>query len=281
MVATTLAAGAALSLVAGGIYTHVAGLVRRRRVAPEAQRASDLFALWWYALGAVTFVGAGHSLLAAAGLSSLPLALAVTFVSLLLLCAGLCGLLYYLLFLFTGRASLLPPLAMGYALLFVALLALFYQAGPAGIEVGRWSATVAYERPLSSGTTLLLLAFLVVPQILAAVSYAALYFRVQDRTLRYRVALVSGSITVWFLSSLLASASGLTQHDAWQVASRMLGIGAALAVLAAYRPPRAIRERYGVSALEADPEVPVATEPGGPPRSRGLPALVPAARVPG
>jgi hypothetical protein len=72
---------------------------------------------------------------------------------------------------------------------------------------------------------------------------------VKAKTQRYRILLVSWSIIIWFLSAYLASISGLSQQDWWQIASRLIGLGAALTILFAYQPPSWIKRRFGVTAI--------------------------------
>lgn len=264
----TLLASSGFALLAAAIYGYAGAVLRRREVAPDHRRAQQLFVAWWWALGAATFVGSLAGLAAAFGVTDLSLHVGVLMVNLFLICVGLWGLLYYLLFLFTGRSWLLAPLTVFYALYFVALAALLLGAGPNGVQVGRWTARVTYENPLQGPTATTVLALLVFPQILGALAYFSLYFRLEDRTQRFRVALVSLSILVWFTSALLASAAGLSQQDWWQVASRLLGLAAALAVVVAYRPPRWLRERYGLGAVGESRSAPPPSEPTAPPRSR-------------
>ena len=90
---------------------------------------------------------------------------------------------------------------------------------------------------------------LVFPQIIGSLAYFTLYFRVKEPTQKYRVALVSWSIIVWFLSSFIASISGLSQYDWWQILSRLIGLGATLTILVAYQPLNWIKTRLGVSSI--------------------------------
>jgi hypothetical protein len=62
--------------------------------------------------------------------------------------------------------------------------------------------------------------------------------------------LVSWSVVAWFGSAFLAGAGGLAQQDWWQLASRAIGLVAALLIFLAYHPPAALR-RYGVVPLAA------------------------------
>ncbi|MEA3203857.1 MAG: hypothetical protein QOI63_1537, partial [Thermoplasmata archaeon] len=92
-------------------------------------------------------------------------------------------------------------------------------------------------------------ALFVGPQMGAAAAYALLYRKAEDRTQRYRIALVAGSIVVWFGSSALAAGAnirGLT----WQVASLLLALAAGFAILLAYLPPAAWKRRWGLRSID-------------------------------
>jgi uncharacterized membrane protein len=80
-----------------------------------------------------------------------------------------------------------------------------------------------------------------VPPLLAGLAYLSLLFRVKEPIQRYRVALVGGSILLWVGSGLVArlSGSGLAAF----LTLAVVGLGAAIAVLLAYHPPRAIARR--------------------------------------
>lgn len=244
----TLAAATAFALVATALYARVGLQHATRAVSAQNRRAVRMFGTWWLALAGVTLLGGVNTLLASIDASPLALLSAVLYVQLLLICVGLLGLLHYLVFLFTGR-DLALPLGAVYAAYFIALVAVIAQAHPIDVNVGRWSATVVYEHPLASTSSTLLLALLVLPQIVGAVAYLTVAFRVREATQRFRIVLVSVSIIVWFGSSLLASARGLSGADWWQVLSRALGLAAALATFVAYNPPRVLTERWGVEAL--------------------------------
>jgi hypothetical protein len=41
----------------------------------------------------------------------------------------------------------------------------------------------------------------------------------------------------------------LAQQDWWQLASRLIGLAAALTILMAYLPPRWLKQRYGILSL--------------------------------
>ena len=86
-------------------------------------------------------------------------------------------------------------------------------------------------------------------QIIGGLAYFTLYFRVSDVTQKYRILLVSWSIIIWFLSPYCARAGGLAEQDWWQLASRLIGLAAALTILMAYLPPRWLKQRYGIVSL--------------------------------
>src|SRR5215211_1045691 len=115
MMQPTLLFGAMLSALSAGIYFYIGRVLSRRRSSsPDSRLAWRLFVVWWYALAAATFSGGVLSLLAALGIGGLPLFTTITLMNLLATCVALYGLVFYLLYLFTGNRGLLGPLSVFY-----------------------------------------------------------------------------------------------------------------------------------------------------------------------
>jgi hypothetical protein len=254
MIQPTLLFGAALSTLSAIIYYYVGRVLSRRHVAsPDARLAWTLFVVWWYALASSTLIGALLSLLGAFNVVGLPLFITLTEVNLLAICIGLHGLMYYLLYLFTGNRRLLTPLTIFYIAYFILLIYYVQSRIPSGVSVGRWSATLQYENPNTGFLFIVALFLLAFPQILGSLAYFSLFFRVKSTTQKYRILLVSWSILIWFLSAFLASISGLGQQDWWQVTSRLIGLAASLTILLAYDPLPWIRRQLGVTSIVEEP----------------------------
>jgi hypothetical protein len=250
MIQPTLLFGALLSIVNAGIYIYVGRVLNRRRAASaDARLAWTLFVVWWYALAATTLSGAILSLLGGLGFVSLPLFTTFTLVNLLAICVALYGLLFYLLYLFTGNRILLGPLTVFYIVYYIFLVYYVQASAPVGVIVNRWSATLEYQNQIRGPLFLIALFLLVFPQIFGSLAYFTLYFRVRTVTQKYRVLLVSWSIIIWFLSAFLASLAGLGQQDWWQITSRLIGLIAALAILFAYQPPAWVKNRFRVTSI--------------------------------
>lgn len=274
MVNTTLLLASSLTVAAAIVYAFVGRRLGKRQVSPDGKLANDLFVVWWFGLAATTSITAVNNIATALDAGSLELLVSLTYVNLLLVCVALWGLLYYLLFLFTGKRRLLEPLTAFYVVVYVYLLYTIVAANPIDVRVNRWSSTLVYEHPFDTTTTMLLVALILLPQIFGALAYFTLTFRLKDRTQRFRVTMVSWAIIVWFSSSLVASASGLSANDNWQIASRLIGLGAAVAIYFAYQPPGWMRRRFNIAAVgDEPPPAPVNPEraPSGP-KSRGSPS---------
>ena len=246
----TLLFSAFFAVIAASIYSYVGWRLSRRVISSsDARLAWGSFTIWWYGLAATTLIGGFQNLFGVVGLTSLPLFVTATYVNILVICLALWGLLYYLIYLFTGNSRLLPPLAVSYIIYYVLLVYYTTASIPDSVEVGRWSTKLINRAPLTGPFFVILAVLLFLPQIIGSIAYFTLYFRVTDVTQKYRILLVSGSIIVWFLSPYAALAGGLAQHDWWQVASRLIGLAAALTILMAYLPPRWLKQRYGIISL--------------------------------
>jgi hypothetical protein len=247
---STLLFSAFFALAAAGIYSYVGWRLSKRVIASaDARLAWWSLTIWWYGLAVTTLIGGFQNLLGVVGLTNLPLFVSATYINILPACIALWGLLYYLVYLFTGNRRLLPPLAAFYTLYYILLVYYTTASIPERVEVGRWNTTLIYHAPLTGPFFVILVVLLFFPQIIGSIAYLTLYFRVTDVTQKYRILLVSISIIVWFLSPYAAFAGGLSQHDWWQFTSRFLGLAAALTILMAYQPPRWLKQRYGIISL--------------------------------
>lgn len=254
MVQPTLMFGAALSILSAFIYFYVGRVLSRRRVAnPDARLAWTLFVVWWYALASSTLIGAVLSMLGAFSIAGLPLFVTLTQVNLLAICIALFGLMYYLIYLFTGSQRLLVPLIVFYIAYYILVIYYVQARMPVGVSIGRWSATLRYELPPEGSLFIFVLVLLIFPQVIGSLAYFTLYFRVKTTTQRYRILLVSWSILIWFMSAFLASIAGLSEQDWWQVTSRLIALSASLAILLAYNPSPWIRRRLGVTSIVEEP----------------------------
>jgi hypothetical protein len=253
----TLLFSALFAMIAAGIYGYVGWRLGKRVISSaEARLAWGSFTVWWYGLAATTLIGGFLSLFGAFGLTSLPLFVTATYLNILIICLALWGLLYYLIYLFTGNRRSLVPSAIFYMIYYILLIYYITASIPGDVNVGRWDASLVYRTPPTGPLVVIILAMLLLPQIIGGLAYSSLYFRVAEITQKYRVLLVSLSIVVWFLSPVIALAGGLGQQDWWQFASRFIGLAAALTILMAYLPPRWLKQRYGVLSLsdESQPE---------------------------
>ncbi len=242
--------GTLFSIASAAIYGYVAARLSQRTISnPEARFAWRSFGLWWYCLAATTLVSGIPHLLSAFSIVSLPIFVALTYFNVLLICLALWGLLYYLVYLFTGSQRFLIPLTIFYVLYYVLLVYIITVSDPADVEITRWTTRLVYAHPVTGPLFAVLLVLLVFPQIFASLAYFTLFFRVREATQRYRILLVSGCIILWFGSGLVASVAGLSQKDWWQILSRLIGLGAAVGILLAYLPPGIIRQRFGIASI--------------------------------
>jgi hypothetical protein len=220
-----------LSVVSAAGFILVGRTIQKRDVSQRMRVGQDAFVVWWYALAFTTILGAVGNLL---NLSFGPFLL-MTVLALFVLCVGLCGLLFYLVFLFTERRSLLMPMIIGYAGFFVFLLWFILSGHPDGLERTAWGTTLHYADPIDSGPAFVAAIILLLgPQVTAAIGYLSLYWKVDDPLLRRRILLVSLSILAWFGSSLIGTGLDAAESDWWGLTSRLIGLVAAGTIYYAY-----------------------------------------------
>jgi hypothetical protein len=246
----TLLFSTLFALIAAGTYAYVGWWLGRRVVSSsEARLAWQAFTIWWFALAVTTLIRGLQNLLGALGLTDLSLFATAGYVNILVTCIALWGLLYYLIFLFTGNSRSLKPLTIFYMVYYVFLVYYITASIPDTVEISRWNTTLVYRNSMTGPFFVILIVLLLLPQVIGGLAYFTLYFRVSDATQKYRVLLVSWSIIIWFLSPVPALAGGLSQQDWWQLASRLIGLCAAFVILMAYLPPRWLKQRLGIISL--------------------------------
>jgi hypothetical protein len=253
---STLLFSAFFGLIAAGIYTYT-GWRLGKRVVPssDARLAWVSFTIWWYGLAIVTFLSSLQNLFAALGLTDLPLFVTAIQLNIQISCIALLGLLYYLIYLYTGNRNSLIPLTVFYIVFYILLVYFINASSPNGVSVERWSAGIAYSNTPVGTFIILLIVFLILPPVIGGLAYFMLFFRVTGITQKYRIFLVSWSIILWFSSPVVAMVGGLSQQDWWELASRLIGLAAAGIILMAYLPPRWLKQRYGIISLsDENPE---------------------------
>lgn len=238
-------------LTTGAFCLYIAIQLGKRQLTETGDRlAWSAFRIWWLALGLNIGLGAVNTLMALASIYNLTAHLILMLSSILVLCIALWGLLYYLIYLFTGSRLWAWPLAAFYGLVFVSLVAyLFFVLQPVGVIHENGSASLQYASDAPELNVLIVAIFILLPQILAALAYFSLFFRVKDRAQKYRVLLVSLSILVWFSSPFIALGLGWADLPWWSLASRLLGLAAVLAIYWAYYPPIFIQRRFGIAGI--------------------------------
>jgi hypothetical protein len=249
----TLAISTALAFLSSVLYLYIGAVLRQRQVSSEARLARDLFAAWWIILGISGLVGATQLVLYMGGRLTVWMFLTVTQLSLLLIFVALWCLQCYLVYLYRGSRGAFLPLAGFYLALLVFCIGLIQWLATThpytGITDNGWSLVAEPRFELSRGVGLVAILLLVGPQMVAAASYALLYRKTSDRTQRYRIALLTGAILGWFGSSLVAGAADASEGQTWQLVSRLISLAAGAVILAAYKPPEFIRNRYGIRGL--------------------------------
>jgi hypothetical protein len=250
MLTTALALDLVANLVAAGIYAAVGRMVAARPVEAPGRPARQAFAAWWNVLALLSLYGAFADVVTMAGWWTVPLLVAATHVLLLVILLALGGLLYYLVYLYTGRQGAWKPILLFYGLFWACLVYYVEALGPDGVQAGAINPQLHYAHdPQTDGFGPVLGVLLVLPIIGGAVGYSTLFFKAKEPTQRYRIAVVSVSIVLWFSFSLVGSLAGVSQALDWIVLSRLVSLGAAAAVYAAYRPPRWVQRRWGVQGV--------------------------------
>ncbi len=247
------------NLIVGALYVYVGLQISKREVPDAARLAHRMFLTWWYALGSVSLIGALNIGLYRVGALHPVYFTIIGQINLLAIVVALLGLLYYMVYIYTGSGKWFKPIIGFYAvfyLLLVALVVWLWSPATDFTDDG-WNivALPESEQELSPVMGLVFVVLLVGPQLAAAIGFIRLGSKLEDVTQRYRVRMVGTAILIWFGLSLVGSLGtiildeDLTSFDAWQYTQRIIGLGAVLTILAAYKPPKWIQQKFGVTPV--------------------------------
>ena len=260
MITTRLLLTASVNLLAIIVAIFVARHLLRRPAVGAARRATRMFALWWGAFAADTALNTLTWLAGGAGLANETVTALLSYPALTCIVLMIWGLVYYLAYLFTGRESLFWPIAIFYALSWIAFLALVIFLRPIGVHMGPYAGEIAYLRDPPAAAALWVAIFFLLPPIVGALLYGTLAFRIKHRAHRYRILAVSIGIFVWFTSALVFTGMGSTS-DALAITGKALHLACLGLFLSAYMQPTWLRMKLGRGAHELDPAARPAHDP--------------------
>lgn len=219
--------------VAAGVFLSVALRLREQPVSAESRNAIWLFSMWWMALSINAVVSATQDLLVAFGVVALGPFIVFEYLRVFALCIGLWGLMYYLAYVLTGKRQLLAPLAVLFALYYGAIVFVVTIGRPVAVAAER--ARLLYEAPIVDGVATAFL--LVVPPLIAAGTYLALFARTRSASHRYRAGIVGFATLLW-------SAGLLAREADWlDVLPALLAFASAWSVSWAYAPPKFVAKQ--------------------------------------
>lgn len=233
------------------VYFLVGRVVLARRPTGDGRPAATSFAVWWFTLAALTAGGVIDYIVRSTTHWTLATYLAYTHLLLLTIVIAVGTLLYYLVYLFTGQRNAWRPITAGYVLFYAAILYYMAAADPVAVVESELRTTIEYGNDLSDSVWATILGVLLVaPPLVAAIGYFSLFFRVPERSQRFRIGAVGGAFIIWFGASLIVGQltewSGTTT---WRIISQVIALGAASLVYIAFRPPTWMRQRYRISGF--------------------------------
>lgn len=235
MTAATLALSLGLNVGTAALLAYAGFLVLRRPAEEEAKRALLLFAVWWFSVAAVVLLGGSATMLSIAGLQSVGLQTLLGYLTAVPLTLALWSLLYYLIFIYTGRSSAIWPLTLAYGVFFVFEMYYFSSFADRSFQETPYSIRFVAAQQPSAWVSVTFGLLLAVPILFVVVGYASLWFRTREPDVRRRIGLVSGAFALWFGVVLAAFLLGWDRQDWFPLAYQTPGLVAGALVVSAYR----------------------------------------------
>lgn len=230
--------GAIFPIATALLLGYVSVLVLRKRTSADGKLPLRMFSLWWVCAGLVILLAGAPTMLTVVGVSDVRLFTVLGYASAAPLALGLFGLLYYLLYIYTGKRGAIWPLGAAYAAFFLFTLYYFSQFGPRHIETSVFSVRAIPDTRPPVPMRILFGAGVGLPIIGALIAYASLYPRARDPAARHRIATVSGAFALWFLPVVVALVSGWSEAAWFPLVYQVPGVVAAILIVIAYRPSR-------------------------------------------
>jgi hypothetical protein len=248
------AAGVA-NLAATPVYAYVGSRLYERPVSAHARLPSAQFAIWWWGLGGTGVVAGLEAILYSVGHLTFALGLTAYLLTVLGDSIILWGLVGYLLYIYTGKYHLLE-LTGFYAAFYISAIYWIVSNGPNGVALTGGLPTITYAHVQGGLVFDFVVLGLVFPELIASILYFSLIFRTSDRTVRYRIGMVSAALFVFYGAAILKpSGSGA---ELWSLVTALLDVGSAIVALFAYVPPESLQRAWGITAVPRE-------EPGSPP----------------
>lgn len=248
MVLTSLLVAGVSTLGVALAYTYV-GLHLLRKDGPgRDMRAVRLLGVWWLATAANQMLGGALNAAAALGWTDLGVHVTYIYVQRLLLAISLVALMHYLVYLQTGRSTLVL-FGILYGLWWASQIYVITMGEPNAVGVFRWRTDLLYavERP---PVIELLALLIVIPPVIGALALLRVYRRLGSRTQRFRVGVLAAGFTLWWIVAVIAGNRATFDSDVIQAANRLIGVLVAFAILVAYEPTSWMQRRF---ALEPAP----------------------------
>lgn len=226
----TLAVGSLMALASATLFVVIGVVIARRSIPKDPGRARAAFATFWFAAAATSLVIGVRGALVVAGVRDVPLLLALgEFETPGYLTASGC-LLYYIVYLLTGRTTAAVPIALFQLAMFVALRRDAILSQPVGYEVLTWSVDTVFAA--SRGPEhVILVALAATPVLLAVSAFVGLLFHVRDPASRDRIAKVAGALVVWVGAEALALTGSFLADDTGDLVRHVVALVASGLVL--------------------------------------------------
>jgi hypothetical protein len=242
---TTLAVVGLVNALTAVTFAAVGLRLLRRHVPAEDRLAMRALTVWWWwCMGLFLAIQATLVFAAVQGILSVPAFMAARFVTGPLLAVGCWGLCFHILYLVTGRSSVVAPVAAYFALVAAAYDSVVYLHPATALVPTAWEVAAAYAPPVEGDPLwTAVLAGVGLPLIAACAAYLGLVRKLEARAQRRRVVLVASGILLWVASGLVAQLAGGPLARFFTIT--VLGLLAALVVFLAYFPPAWLRRRDG------------------------------------
>lgn len=241
MVGAEFIANAFLGLPLSIAYLIVGGKLHRRSYV-ESRPPLAWFAAFWVGIGAYGLAESAWSLAYLARVDALPVGLLVLHVKIVGSVIAFAGLVTYLLTIHAADRRIVSVTVGAYGVI-LALTETYYSwRAPIAQVPGVWGMRLLYSVNETHPWWTLVLVMLLLPPLLATFAYARLLRHAKEPETRYRIALTSASLALFFLPMFAGWRAGGAPW--WGGVERTLSLLMLVGIALATWPPPALVRRW-------------------------------------
>ncbi len=247
-------ASAVLPIATAALLAYVGFIVSKRQVPPQDRPAMLGFGVWWFSAAAILFIVGIRIVFYILGVRESAAYMTMTSLIAVPLSVGLAGLVYYLVYIYSGSRQAVYPIVVFYLFFMLFVLYYFGLPGERTVHATHWSIQLEGGEPVPGWMGAVFGLLVAGPVLLAVLAYGSLFFVVKTPEQRFRVISIFSAFALWFTPLLLGFLLGFNGSSWFPLVYQLPGIPAAALIILGFKPPQALQKRWSQDRAAAHHE---------------------------